>query len=183
LVGDRIQPMLRARLATHLLFNLVLAAWVWYDASTRRARKPLFASAITLMWGPLGLAFWSSDRPLAGGEERLGGTAWVMARTFGLALTTLMPAAFVLMVAAIRDRAAVPGSFGARIGVIPASLAVTAGGWALIVGGALVLGYASRRTATVEYGAPVVKPARVPLEAALAVAGLAALVLALTLVR
>ena len=54
MVGDRIQPMLRARLATHLLFNLVLAAWVWYDASARHARKPLFASAITLMWGPAG---------------------------------------------------------------------------------------------------------------------------------
>ncbi len=183
MVGDRIQPMLRARLATQLLFNLVLAAWVWYDASTRRAPKPLFASAITLMWGPLGLAFWWSDRPLANGEERRGGTAWVMARTFGLALTALMPAVFALMVAAIRDRAAVPGSFGARIGVIPASLALTAAGWALIVGGALVLGYASRRTARAEYGGLAVKPARVPLEAALVVAGVAALGLALTLVR
>jgi hypothetical protein len=78
LLGDRIQPVLRARLSTDLLFNLVLAVWVWHDAATRRARKPLFASAITMIWGPLGLAFWASERPLASGEERQGGTAWVM---------------------------------------------------------------------------------------------------------
>jgi hypothetical protein len=179
LLGDRIQPMLRARLSTHLLFNLVLAVWVWYDATTRRARKPLFASAITLMWGPLGLAFWAAERPLASDETRLGGSAWVMARTFVLALTALVPAAFVLIVADIRDRAAVPGSFGASIGVLPASIVVTAAGWALVTGGALVLGLASRGSAVVEHGTSAVTPARPPIEAALAVGGTAALALAL----
>ena len=61
--------MLRLRLATNLLFNLLLAVWVFHDARTRRARKPLFASVLTLLWGPLGLGFWASDRPLAAAKN------------------------------------------------------------------------------------------------------------------
>ena len=101
------------------------------------------------------------------------------ARTFALALTAVVPAAFVLVVADIRDRAAVPGSFGARIGVLPASIVVTAAGWALLAGGALVLGYVSRRLAVGEHGTSAVTPAHPPIGAALAVAGTSALVLAL----
>ena len=117
------ERMLRVRLATNLLFNLVLAIWVFHDARTRRARKPLFASLLTLLWGPLGVAFWASDRPLATTDERRGGTAWVMARTFVMAITALVPAAFLLITGVIRDRSAVPGSLGATtIGVVPAAL-------------------------------------------------------------
>ncbi len=59
--------MLRLRLAANLLFTLLLAVWVYYDARTRGARKPVFAASLTVFWGPLGLGFWASDRPLAGG--------------------------------------------------------------------------------------------------------------------
>jgi hypothetical protein len=70
--------MLRLRLAANLLFNLLLAVWVYYDARTRGARKPLFAAGLTLLWGPLGLGVWASDRPLAGGERRAGGAGWTI---------------------------------------------------------------------------------------------------------
>src|SRR5262245_45461015 len=53
-VEGRIAAMLRLRLAANLLFNLLLAGWVYYDARTRGARKPLFAAGLTLLWGPLG---------------------------------------------------------------------------------------------------------------------------------
>jgi len=39
--------MLRARLATNLLFNVVLALWVLHDARTRHARKPVFAAVMS----------------------------------------------------------------------------------------------------------------------------------------
>jgi hypothetical protein len=172
--------MLRVRVATHLLFNLVLAVWVLHDARTRRARKPLFASLLTLLWGPLGVAFWASDRPLATTDERRGGTAWVMARTFVMAITALLPAAFLLVTSVIRDRSAVPGSLGATIGVLPASVVVAAGGWALLASLALMLGALSRNPIIVERGTSAVTPAFPHLGAALTIAGAAAFALALT---
>jgi hypothetical protein len=172
--------MLRVRLATNLLFNLVLAIWVFHDARTRRARKPLFASLLTLLWGPLGMAFWASDRPLASIDERRGGTAWVMARTFVMAITALVPAAFLLIASVVRDRSAVPGSLGATIGVVPAALIVTAMGWALLAGLAITLGRLSRNPGSVERGSAAVKRSSLSLGGALAIAGAAAFVLALT---
>src|SRR6187401_946181 len=74
--------MLRLRLAATLLSSVLLAVWVYYDARTRGARKPLFAAGLTLLWGPLGLGFWASDRPLADGERRAGGAGWTMAKLF-----------------------------------------------------------------------------------------------------
>jgi hypothetical protein len=148
--------MLRLRLATNLLFNLVLAVWVFHDARTRRARKPLFASLLTLLWGPLGIAFWASDRPLAAAEQRRGGTAWTMARTFVMAVTALLPAAFVLVTDVIRDRSAVPGSLGATLGSVAGSLSVVTGGWALLAGLALLLGAATRHPQIVERGTSAV---------------------------
>ena len=171
--------MLRLRLATNLLFNLVLAVWVFHDARTRRARKPLFASLLTMLWGPLGIAFWASDRPLAAAEQRRGGTAWTMARTFVMAVTALLPAAFVLATDVIRDRSAVPGSLGATLGVVPGSLSVVIGGWALLAGLALLLGAATRHPQIVERGTSAVPAASPRIGAALAVAGGAALALAL----
>jgi hypothetical protein len=171
--------MLRVRLATNLLFNLVLAIWVFHDARTRRARKPLFASLLTLLWGPLGVAFWVSDRPLATTDERHGGTAWVMARTFVLAITALVPAALLLITSVIRDRSAVPGSLGATIGVVPAALSVTVTGWALLAGLGMALGGLSRNASS-ERGTSAVTSASPGLGTALAIAGTAAFVLALT---
>jgi hypothetical protein len=172
--------MLRLRIATNLLFNLVLAAWVFYDARARRARKPLFASLLTFLWGPLGIAFWASERPLATTDVRRGGTAWVIAQTFVLALTALAPAAFLLVIDVIRDRSAVPGSLGATMGILPASLIVTAFGWALLAGVALTLGTLARNSAIVERGTSAVKAASPRLGAALVIAGAAAFALALT---
>jgi hypothetical protein len=171
---------MRVRLATNLLFNLVLAIWVFHDARTRRARKPLFASLLTLLWGPLGVAFWASDRPLASIDERRGGTAWVMARTFVMAITALVPAAFLLIASVIRDRSAVPGSLAATFGVVPAALIVTATGWVLLAGLAMTLGRLSRNPGSVERGSAAVKRSSLSLGAALAIAGAAAFVLALT---
>ena len=171
---------MRVRLATNLLFNLVLAIWVFHDARTRRARKPLFASLLTLLWGPLGVAFWASDRPLASIDERRGGTAWVMARTFVMAITALVPAAYVLITSVIRDRSAVPGSLGATIGVVPAALIVTATGWVLLAGLAITLGGLSRNPGSIERGSAAVKRSSLSLGGALAIAGVAAFVLALT---
>ncbi len=128
-------------------------------AVAARDRKPLFASLLTLLWGPLGLAFWVSDRPLATTDARRGGTAWVMAQTFVMAISALVPATFLLIAGAIRDRLAVPGSLGATVGVLPAALIVTAAGWALLAGLAFVIGRLSRNPGVVERGISAVKPA------------------------
>src|SRR6185295_9780263 len=120
--------MLRARLATNLVFNMVLAVWVLHDARTRHARKPVFASVLTLLWGPLGLGLWASDRPLAAGETRHG-TARTIAHTFLLAWTVLLPAIFVLVIPDMLDRSAVPGSFPRRVGVTLASAIVPTASW------------------------------------------------------
>jgi hypothetical protein len=172
--------MLRVRLATNLLFNLLLAVWVFHDARTRHARKPLFASLLTLLWGPLGVAFWVSDRPLAAADERRGGTAWVMARTFVMAVSALVPATLLLVTGFIRDRSAVPGSLGATLGVVPAALMVTATAWLLLAALALALGRLSRNRTIVEHGTSAVKSASPGLGAALIIAGAAAFALALT---
>jgi hypothetical protein len=172
--------MLRLRIATNLLFNLLLALWVFHDARTRRARKPLFASFLTLLWGPLGLAFWISDRPLATSDQRRGGSGWVMARTFVLAVSALVPAGFLLVAAAVHDRSPVPGSLGATFGIVPAALLITTAGWIVLAGLALLLGRLSRNAAIAERGTSAVKAASPGMGTALVIAGAAAFALALT---
>jgi hypothetical protein len=156
--------MLRARLATNLLFNVVLALWVLHDARTRHARKPVFASALTLLWGPLGLGLWASDRPLA---------------TFLLAWTVLVPAIFVLVLPDMVDRSAVPGSFPRRVGVTPASAIVTTAIWLGPAIVALVLGSLADATAATESADSDVVAAQPPLPAACVLGGVAALIFAL----
>jgi hypothetical protein len=173
------ERMLGVRLATNLLFNLVLAIWVFHDARTRHARKPLFASFLTLLWGPLGVAFWASDRPLAITDERRGGTARVMARTFVLAITALVPAAFLLISDVIRDRSAVPGSLGATIGIVQATILATATGWVFLAGLAIALGRLAHNSRRVERGTSAVEAASPRLGAALVIAGAAAFAFAL----
>ena len=102
-----------------------------------------------------------------------------MARTFVLAITALVPAAFLLITSVIRDRSAAPGSLGATIGVVPAALSVTVTGWALLAGLGMVLGGLSRNGSS-ERGTSAVTSASPGLGAALAIAGTAAFVLALT---
>ncbi len=166
--------MLRARLAVNAIFNLILALWVWHDARTRGARKPAFAALITVLWGPLGLGFWASDRPLAAGEQRAGGTGWTLARGLAMAWAALLPAVVTLVIPEVRNRAAVPGSVGAVAG-IPAAAAVAT----LLVWGAplllvLAVGWMVRRPQSVESGSSSVTPGRPSLAIAVALAALVA---------
>ena len=87
--------MLRTRLLTSLAFNLAIALWVFHDARARRARKPAFAAVLALVWGPLGLGLWMSDRPLRQGERRRVGAA-AIAGGFLMGWVALLPATFVL---------------------------------------------------------------------------------------
>lgn len=175
--------MLRARLLTSLVFNLVLAVWVLRDARARTARKPGFAAVLALMWGPLGLGFWQSDRPLRLGEARRGGTAWSVASGFLAGWVALLPAVVVLALPAMRDRAAVPGSLGQQFGVVPATALVIAMLWGAPALLAIALGLAGRRATSVEQGTSAVPGASLPSWMAAALAGLAALLTALAMTR
>ena len=174
--------MLRARLATSLLFNVLLAVWVLHDARTRRGRKPLFASVLTLLWGPLGLGLWASDRPLARGEARQG-TAATMARTFLIAWTVAAPATFVLLLPEMLDRSAVPGAFARRVGVTPAAVIVTVAIWVGPAGIAALFGSRDRSRTTNEVGRTETVAARPSLEWACVAAGVLALACAWWLTR
>lgn len=174
--------MLGGRLATNLIFNLVIAIWIWHDARRRRAAKPLFAAVLGLLWGPFGMAFWAAERPLVAGERRSGGTPWIMARTFALAWTALAPALFLLVLPAVEERSAVPGSLGRTAGVIPAALIVTLGFWALPTTLALLVGRALR-SPEVRTGTTPAPAARIPMGAALVLAGTVAFGFALGLNR
>lgn len=171
--------MIGLRLATNGLFNLVIALWVWHDAWRRRAPKPLFAAVLALMWGPLGMAFWAAERPLRPGERRAGGTSWVMGTTFALAWTALAPTLFLLVLPAVTERAAVPGSFGRTIGILPATTIVTLGLWALPT--AFALGVARLlRTRQVQTGTTVTPASSIPLGIALTLAAAVAFGFALS---
>ena len=174
--------MLRTRLLTSLAFNLVLAAWVFHDARARRARKPGFAAVLALAWGPLGLGFWESDRPLRAGEMRRGGAAAAIARGFLTGWVALLPAMFVLAMQVVEHRAAVPGSLGRQIGILPATIVVMSIVWGGPVALALILGRLGRRS-TVEQGTPATPAASVPSWVAAALAGAAALACALLVTR
>jgi len=120
--------MLRGRLLATFVFNLVLALWVWHDARRRGAAKPVFAAVLALLWGPLGLGLWESDRPLATGEARFG-TAHAIARGFLRGWLAMLPAMAVLAWQTMEHRAAVPGSLGRTMGLMPATVVALAVGW------------------------------------------------------
>lgn len=171
--------MLRARLLTSLVFNLCMAVWVLADARARRARKPAFAALLALMWGPLGLGFWEADRPLAAGETRSGGAA-SFARGFLRAWAAMLPAVAVLVYAAVEHRAAVPGSLGRDIGLVPATGAVLSMAWGLPALMAVVLGRLAR-TGHVEHGTSGALAGPIPARVAAVIAGAAALAAAVVL--
>jgi hypothetical protein len=173
--------MLRARLLTSLVFNLCIAIWVLADARARGARKPAFAAMLALMWGPLGLGFWEAVRPLAAGEMRSGGAA-AFARGFLRAWVAMLPAVAVLVHAAVEHRAAVPGSLGRDIGLVPATGAVLSMAWGLPALLAVVLGRLAR-TGHVERGRSEAFSAPMSATIATVIAGAAALAAALVLRR
>jgi hypothetical protein len=172
--------MLRARLFANLLFNLLLALWVFRDARSRGAGKPAFAAFLVLLWGPLGLAFWASERPLGMGELRVGGSGWVMARTFVATWSALVPAIFILVVPDIRERAAVPGSLGATLGVTTASALVTLAIWVGPAAIAGILGAVVRQLGQVETGTTAATPRWPPLGSVIVAAAAAAALFAWT---
>jgi hypothetical protein len=174
-------PMLRARLLTSLVFNLCTAIWVLADARARGARKPVFAALLALMWGPLGLGFWEADRPLAAGETRSGGAA-AFARGFLRAWVAMLPAVAVLVHAAVEHRAAVPGSLGRDIGLLPATGVVLSMAWAVPALLAVVLGRLAR-TGQVERGTSAAAAFPMPATMAAVIAGAAALAAAVVLTR
>lgn len=169
--------MLRARLLTMLAFNLVIAAWVFHDARARGARKPAFAAVLALVWGPLGLGLWESDRPLQRGQSRRGPAA-AIARGFLIGWVALLPSMLVLAMRVIEHRAAVPGSLGRQIGIVPATLAVVSMFWGAPAVLALVLGRLGRRSPFEQTG-PQATATSLPSWAAAALAGAAALACAL----
>lgn len=170
--------MLRARLFTSLSFNLAIALWVFHDARARRARKPVFAAVLALVWGPLGLGLWESDRPLREGEQRRGGVAASIARGFLIGWVALLPAMFVLAMTFTEHRAAVPGSLGHQIGILSATAVVTSMFWGGPAVLALVLGWLGGR-ASVEHGTAATPAASLPSWLASALAGAVALACAL----
>lgn len=170
--------MLRARLLTTLVFNLAIALWVYHDARRRGGRKPLFAAALALVWGPLGLGLWESDRPLRQDERRAAGAGRNIARGFLTGWAALLPAMFVLGTDVIARRSAVPGSLGRQIGILPATAVVTSMVWAGPAIVALVLG-GFGRPSSVEHGTARTSAASLPLWIAAALAGAAALACAL----
>jgi hypothetical protein len=172
--------MLRARLLTSLVFNLAVAAWVLVDARARGARKPGFASILALLWGPLGLGFWESDRPLALGETRVGGTATAIARGFLRGWVAMLPAIAVLAFAAIEHRAAVPGSLGRQIGLLPATAVALSMAWGAPALLAVVLGAVAKTSAT-ERGTSAAAAGPLSATVAAAIAGALGLAAALML--
>ncbi len=171
--------MIRARLAASLAFNVILALWVLSDARARRARKPLFAAALALLWGPLGLGFWLSDRPLAAGERRTGGAGWTFARGFLLGWTAMLPAIVVFAHAAMTDRVNVAGSVAGRLGAVPAALLAAVMLWGIPALLAVTIGRAVRQPGSGSATAPAAPARGVPAAAAAAAGGLASLVCAL----
>jgi hypothetical protein len=174
------RTMLRARLLTSLAFNLAVAAWVLADARARRANKPGFAAILALVWGPLGLGFWESDRPLALGEARAGGTATAIARGFLRGWVAMLPAICVLAYEAIAYRAAVPGSLGRQIGLVPATAVAVSMAWAAPALLALALG-AIAKTSAIERGTSASVPGPLSPTLGAGVAGVLALATALML--
>ena len=172
--------MLRTRLLTTLMFNLVVALWVYHDARARGARKPAFAAVLGLLWGPLGLGLWESDRPLGPGETRRGGTAAVIARGFLRGWVAMLPAMCVLAMQLVEHRAAVPGSLGRQIGIVPATAVATSMFWGGPAALALVLGWLSR-TSTVEHGTHGDTRSIAAADVAAALAGVAAFAYALSM--
>jgi hypothetical protein len=161
--------MVKHRLLTSLVFNAAAALWVWHDARRRRARKPTFAAALTLMWGPLGLAFYVADRPLVAGETRPWGTAWTMSAVLAAGIVALIPAMFVLVLQSMEQKVRVAGSLAAAIGPVPAAFTITIGACLSAVAVALGAGYWMRQPSTLHL--PPAQRRGVPLTWALVAGG------------
>jgi hypothetical protein len=172
--------MLRARLLASLVFSLVVALWVFHDARARGASKPLFAALLALVWGPLGMGLWLSDRPLGQGEKRYGSAGRNIAVGFLIGWVALLPAMLVLAMQVVGHRAAVPGSLGRQIGILPATVVVTSMFWVGPAVLAVVLGRFGR-PCSVEHGTASTHTTSLPSWAAAALAGAAALAVALSM--
>ncbi len=70
-----------------LLALAALCIWVYQDAQRRQLASPWVWSALVAVLGPLGIAIYWAKRPLFSAEFRVGGYAWVMTRSFVVAMT------------------------------------------------------------------------------------------------
>jgi hypothetical protein len=142
------------RRATLLLFGAiayflaVTAIWVWHDARRRRARKPLFATVLTIFQGPLWLAFYLADRPLCPDERREGGFGWNFARNFAIAWSIAnAPLALIMLASALMGTASSSASNDLLIAVL--AVAAWCAGPPLL---ALAIGRSVRQAEVIEQG-------------------------------
>lgn len=70
-----------------LLALTALCIWVYQDAQRRQLLRPWVWTLLVAILGPLGIAIYWAKRPLYPAEYRVGGYAWVMTRSFVVAMT------------------------------------------------------------------------------------------------
>ena len=70
-----------------LLALTALCIWVYQDAQRRQLLCPWVWTLLVAILGPLGIAIYWAKRPLYPAEYRVGGYAWVMTRSFVVAMT------------------------------------------------------------------------------------------------
>ena len=134
---------------TALLFTLLaLSIWLHQDATRRQMQSPLAWVAVLWILGPLALAAYWARRPLFAGEARVGGTGWVLARSFVTALTAwvvLIAAVFCIWLSAYLPWVMVLALL-ATVGVL------LAGTWCFVVAGLLLVAWLLRDGDDIERG-------------------------------
>jgi hypothetical protein len=149
-------------------FYVVVALWIYVDATRRRAEKPVFAALATMLLGPFWLAFYLTDRPLCADERRSGGFTWNFARNFAWAWTgdlicglPALPIVFPLVAAEAAMSARKAAESAPPDGLVAAFVFVL---WLIVwlvpIALALGIAYWWRRPADAEAGGPA--PARSP---------------------
>jgi len=137
---------------TSYLFNLLMAVWLWRDARTRRAQKPLFAAFLAAWLGVVWIAFYLADRPLAAGETREKGFGWAMAQAFRRTWTALAPLMLIYSTIVFLDRGFVLSST-ADVAAATFTVGAFAGlTWLVPVAIARALGASSRQRGDLERG-------------------------------
>jgi hypothetical protein len=138
----------------YLYLTAASVVYVLWDATRRKAARAVWAVASALAW-PIVLPCWLATRPLLSGEQRTGGRAWNVLRSFVLTWTGLWGAQLLvtLGVGALgagtarsdEERASALG-----FAILFAIISVVA--WLVPTAAAMLIGLAVRRPATVEHG-------------------------------
>jgi hypothetical protein len=128
--------------------------FVLWDAGRRRAARVLWTIATLALW-PIVLPIWLAVRPLRRGEQRRGGRAWMLLRSFALTWTLLWGSHLVVtvgvgtVVAGTSQTRAERDSGLSMIVLVGAIFGVI---WLLPALGALLLGLLLRRPEALESG-------------------------------